>query len=409
MSSPQHENPALKPPATRLRTAAVHAGESPDPATGASAPNLVMSSTFVTRDAAGFSAHDLGEESGFLYTRWSNPTVAQLEAKLCALEGAEACLCFGSGMAAATGLLFSLLASGDHVVMSDTNYAGVAELGRDTLPRMGIGATFVDTSDPRNVEAAIRPETRLIWLETPANPIMRLTDLREVAAIASARPRIRVAVDSTFATPVATRPLELGADYVMHSLTKYIGGHGDAVGGAILGSRQDIGALRLEAGIHYGGVLSPFNAWLIMRGAATLPIRMKAHEEHALAVARFLEDHPRVTRVIYPGLRSHPQHELARRQMDNFSGMLTFQAEDGPDLAERMAEELRVIHYAVSLGHHRSLVFWMDTPSLMETSFRLGGPQLESYRAFAGDGIFRMSVGLEDPDDLCEDLERVLG
>ena len=136
---------------------------------------------------------------------------------------------------------------------------------------------------------------------------------------------------------------------------------------------------------------------------------MKAHEEHALAVARFLEDHPRVTRVIYPGLRSHPQHELARRQMDNFSGMLTFQAEDGPDLAERMAEELRVIHYAVSLGHHRSLVFWMDTPSLMETSFRLGGPQLESYRAFAGDGIFRMSVGLEDPDDLCEDLERVLG
>ena len=181
------------------------------------------------------------------------------------------------------------------------------------------------------------------------------------------------------------------------------------MGGAVLGTRRDIGALRLEAGIHYGGVLSPFNAWLIMRGAATLPIRMKAHEENALAVARFLEDHPRVTRVIYPGLRSHPQHELARRQMDNFSGMLTFQAGDGPQLAERMARELRVIHYAVSLGHHRSLVFWMDTPSLMETSFRLEGAQLESYRAYAGDGIFRMSVGLEDPDDLCEDLGRVLG
>ena len=399
----------MKPPTTRLRTAAVHAGESPDPATGASAPNLVMSSTFVTRDTAGFSAHDLDEESGFLYTRWSNPTVAQLEAKLCALEGAEACLCFGSGMAAATGVLLSLLGRGDHVVMSDTNYAGVAELGRDTLPRMGIGVSFVDASDPRNVEAAIRPETRLIWLETPANPIVRLTDLREVAAIASARPRIRVAVDSTFATPVATRPLELGAHYVLHSLTKYIGGHGDAVGGAVLGSRQDVGTLRLEAGIHYGGVLSPFNAWLIMRGAATLPIRMKAHEENALAVARFLEDHPRVTRVIYPGLPSHPQHGLARRQMDNFSGMLTFQADDGPELAERMARELRVIHYAVSLGHHRSLVFWMDTPSLMETSFRLEGAQLESYRNYAGDGIFRMSVGLEDPDDLCEDLDRVLG
>lgn len=399
----------MKPPTTRLRTAAVHAGESPDPGTGASAPNLVMSSTFVTRDAAGFSAHDLDEESGFLYTRWSNPTVAQLEAKLCALEGAEACLCFGSGMAAATGLLLSLLGRGDHVVMSDTNYAGVAELGRDTLPRMGIGVSFVDTSHPSNVEAAIRPETRLIWLETPANPICRLTDLAAVARVAAAHPRVRIAVDSTFATPVATRPLELGAHYVMHSLTKYIGGHGDAVGGAVLGSRRDIAALRLEAGIHYGGVLSPFNAWLIMRGAATLPIRMKAHEENALAVARFLEDHPRVTRVIYPGLESHPQHRLARRQMDNFSGMLTFQAGDGPQLAERMARELRVIHYAVSLGHHRSLVFWMDTPSLMETSFRLDGAQLESYRAYAGDGIFRMSVGLEDPDDLCEDLGRVLG
>ena len=397
------------PPTPRLRTAAVHAGESPDPATGASAPNLVMSSTFVTRDAAGFSAHDLDDASGYLYTRWSNPTVAQLEAKLCALEGAEACLCFGSGMAAAAGLLLSVLSAGDHVVMSDTNYAGVAELGRDTLPRLGIRVSFADTSDPRNVEAAIGPDTKLIWLETPANPICRLTDLEAVARIAAAHPGIRVAVDSTFATPVATRPLELGAHYVMHSLTKYIGGHGDAVGGAVLGGRADIAALRLEAGIHYGGVLSPFNAWLIMRGAATLPIRMKAHEENALAVARFLEEHPRVTRVIYPGLPSHPQHDLARRQMDNFSAMLTFQTESGAEVAERMARELRVIHYAVSLGHHRSLVFWMDTPGLMETSFRLRGAQLESYRVYAGDGIFRMSVGLEDPEDLCDDLARVLG
>jgi len=400
--------PTVKPPTARLRTAAVHAGESPDPATGASAPNLVMSSTFVTREAGGFSAHDLDEESGYLYTRWSNPTVAQLEAKLCALEGAEACLCFGSGMAAAAGVLFSLLGSGDHVIMSDTNYAGVAELGRDTLPRMGIETSFVDTSDPRNVEAAIRPETRLVWLETPANPIVRLTDLEAVGEIAAAHPRVRVAVDSTFATPVATRPLELGAHYVMHSLTKYIGGHGDAVGGAVLGSREDIAGLRLEAAIHYGGVLSPFNAWLILRGAATLPIRMTAHEENALAVARFLEDHPRVTRVIYPGLPSHPQHDLARRQMDSFSAMLTFQVDGGPQLAEEMARRLRVIHYAVSLGHHRSLVFWMDTPSLMETSFRLEGDQLENYRTYAGDGIFRMSVGLEDPADLCEDLARVL-
>lgn len=389
----------------RLRTAAVHAGERPDPATGASSPNLVMSSTFVTRDPTGFSAHDLDDASGYLYTRWSNPTVAQLEAKLCALEGAESCLCFGSGMAAAAGLLLSLLKSGDHVVMSDTNYAGVAELGRDTLPRLGIEVSFADTSDPRNVEAALRPATKLIWLETPANPIVRLTDIAAVAAIAAAHGNVRVAVDSTFATPVATRPLELGAHYVMHSLTKYIGGHGDAVGGAVLGGRDDIAALRLEAGIHYGGVLSPFNAWLIMRGAATLPLRMKAHEENALAVAHFLEGHPRVTRVMHPGLPSHPQHELARRQMDNFSGMLTFRTEGGTELAGRMARDLRVIHYAVSLGHHRSLVFRLDTEPLMESSFRLEGAQLESYRS---DGIFRMSVGLEDPEDLCADLERVL-
>ena len=393
----------------RLRTAAVHAGERPDPATGASSPNLVMSSTFVTRDPTGFSAHDMDEDSGYLYTRWSNPTVAQLEAKLCALEGAEACLCFGSGMAAAAGLLLTLLKSGDHVVMSDTNYAGVAELGRDTLPRLGIDVSFADTSDPGNVEAALRPTTKLIWLETPANPIVRLTDIAAVAGIAAAHGGVRVAVDSTFATPVATRPLELGAHYAMHSLTKYIGGHGDAVGGAVLGGRDDIAALRLEAGIHYGGVLSPFNAWLIMRGAATLPLRMKAHEENALAVARFLEGHPRVTRVIYPGLPSHPQHELACRQMDNFSGMLTFQTEGGAEMAGRMATELRVIHHAVSLGHHRSLVFRLDTAPLMESSFRLEGAQLESYREYAGDGIFRMSVGLEDPEDLCADLERVLG
>lgn len=393
----------------RLRTAAVHAGERPDPATGASSPNLVMSSTFVTRDPTGFSAHDLDEDSGYLYTRWSNPTVAQLEAKLCALEGAEACLCFGSGMAAAAGLLLSLLRSGDHVVMSDTNYAGVAELGRDTLPRLGIDVSFVDTSDPQSVEAALRPATKLIWLETPANPIVRLTDIAAVARIAAGHGGARVAVDSTFATPVATRPLELGAHYVMHSLTKYIGGHGDAVGGVVLGAREDIAALRLEAGIHYGGVLSPFNAWLIMRGAATLPLRMKAHEESALAVARWLEGHPRVTRVIYPGLPSHPQHELARRQMANFSGMLTFQTEGGTELAEHMARELAVVHYAVSLGHHRSLVFRLDTESLMESSFRLEGAQLESYREYAGDGIFRMSVGLEDPEDLCADLKRVLG
>ncbi|MEM8688797.1 MAG: aminotransferase class I/II-fold pyridoxal phosphate-dependent enzyme, partial [Pseudomonadota bacterium] len=337
------------------------------------------------------------------------PTVSQLEHKMSALEGAEASLCFASGMASASGVLFSLLSAGDHCIMTDTNYAGVAEIGRDTLPRYGVDVSLVDASDPQNVAEAIKPNTKLIWLETPANPIMRLTDLKAVADIAKAHGGIKTAVDSTFATPVATRPLELGIDYVMHSLTKYVGGHGDAVGGSVSGRRDDIAALRLEAGIHHGGVMSPFNAWLIMRGAATLPLRMRAHQEGALTVAKFLEDHPKVTRVMYPGLASHPQHELAKRQMANFSGMLSFQVEDGAAVADRMTKELQVIHYAVSLGHHRSLIFWMETAGLMETSFRLDGAQLDSYRAYAGDGIFRMSVGLEDGEDLCADLDRVLG
>ena len=248
----------------------------------------------------------------------------------------------------------------------------------------------------------------MLWVETPANPIMRLADIAALVKLARAR-RVRdVAVDSTFASPIGTRPLSLGADFVVHSLTKYIGGHGDAMGGAVLGRKADLDALNLEATVHFGGVLSPFNAWLILRGAATLPIRMKAHEETALAVAKYLEGHKRVKRVFYPGLPSHPQHELAKRQMANFSGMMTFQVEDGPALARRMVEKLEVVHYAVSLGHHRSLIYWIPTADLMRSTFRLEGELLKRYRDFAGDGVFRFSVGLEDAEDICADLDQVL-
>ena len=394
-----------------LRTTAIHAGEAPDPETGASAPNLVMSTTYALERPQGFSIHAIGEDAPYIYTRWSNPTVRQLEAKLAALEGAEACQAFASGMAASAGLLLSLLSSGDHLVMSDVNYAGTAELARQTLPRLGIEVTAVDSSDLEAVSAAFRANTKLLWIETPANPILRLSDIRALSELAQGH-GARIAVDSTFATPVATRPIELGADFVVHSLTKYIGGHGDALGGAVLGSAADIRALNREATIHHGGVLSPFNAWLILRGAATLPLRMKAHGEGALAVAQFLESHPKVARVLYPGLPSHPQHALARRQMDNFSGMMAFQVADGPAAAARMAARrdggLEVIHYAVSLGHHRSLIYWIGTDEVVGSSFTLEGAQLDAYRAFAGDGVFRFSVGLEDPEDLCADLERVL-
>ncbi|PLX36810.1 MAG: cystathionine gamma-synthase [Hyphomicrobiales bacterium] len=389
------------------RTLAIHGGEVPDPATGASAPNIAMSTTYVVDEVAGFSAHDLTPDSPYLYTRWGNPTVRQLEAKLAALEGAEGCVAFASGMAAASALFFSLLSAGDHVVISDVSYAGVAELVRETLPRFGIEVTPVDMSDLAAVSAAIRPTTKLVYAETPANPILRLTDLSALAEVARAG-GAKLAVDSTFATPIATRPIELGCDYVVHSLTKYLGGHGDALGGAVLGNADAMQALNVEAGIHYGGIISPFNAWLIMRGMATLPLRMRAHAETALKVAEYLEAHPKVSRVIYPGLPSHPQHDLAKRQMANFSGMLTFQVGDGASLAEVMIEELEIIHYAVSLGHQRSLIFWMPTDGLIETSFHLEGAAAESYRAFAGDGMFRFSVGLEDADDLIADLDRVL-
>ncbi|NIR27771.1 MAG: aminotransferase class I/II-fold pyridoxal phosphate-dependent enzyme [Gammaproteobacteria bacterium] len=390
-----------------MRTKAVHAGEGADPVTGASSPNLVMSSTFVVHEPLSFSARNMREDMPYLYTRWANPTVRQLEDKLAALEGAEACVALGSGMAATAAVLLGTLSQGDHLVVSDINYAGTAELARDTLPRFGIEVTPVDTSEADNIARAMRPNTRIVWVETPANPIMRLTDIAAAAQVAHAADA-RLVVDSTFATPIATRPLELGADLVVHSLTKYIGGHGDAVGGAVLGNAQALSAVNVEARIHHGGVLSPFNAWLIMRGAATLPLRMRAHQENALALARFLEAHPRVERVLYPGLPSHPQHELAVRQMDNFSGMIAVRVKAGAALAERMMRELRVFHYAVSLGHHRSLIYWMDTRDLTGSSFRLSGAALESYRRDAGDGVFRISVGVEDVEDLRADLARVL-
>ncbi|MCV2887985.1 trans-sulfuration enzyme family protein [Ruegeria aquimaris] len=392
-------------------TTAIHAGEAPDPATLASAPPIHMSSTFVSEDISGFSAHDLTPDSPYAYSRWANPTVAMLEAKIAAMQGTEACLCTASGMAAATAIFFTFLSAGDHVIVSDVSYAGVAELARDTLPRMGISVSTVDMTDLEALAAAIRPDTRLIHTETPVNPIGRLTDLAAVSALARQAGAL-LSCDATFASPIGMDTVALGVDLTMHSVTKYICGHGDAVAGAVCGRANLVSKMRVEAAIHHGGVLSPFNAWLIARGAATLPLRMKAHAAGAQAVADWLEADPRVTRVIYPGLPSHPQADLAARQMSNMSAMISFQVGDaatGERIARQMIERMEIIHYAVSLGHHRSLIFWMGTQGLMDSSFRLEGRQREAYRAFAGDGIFRLSVGLEDPEDLIADLDRALG
>ena len=390
-----------------IQTQAIHAGERPDPTTGASAPNLVMSSTFVVDEEVSFSANNLSENSPFVYTRWANPTTKQLEQKLAVLEQAEACVAFASGMAATASVLLSHLSSGDHLIISNINYPGTAEFARDTLSRFGVSVTPVDTAGLDNIRDAVQDNTRMIWIEAPSNPLLRISDIEAAAIIAKQQGALLV-VDSTFATPIATRPLKLGADLVMHSLTKYIGGHGDAMGGSVCGRQSLIGPLRGEALVHYGGVISPFNAWLILRGIATLPIRMRCHEENALKIAGFLETNPGVEKVIYPGLASHPQHRLARRQMNNFSGMISFRTANPKQVAERMMQKLEVIHYAVSLGHHRSLVYLMQTADLIESSYRLDGEELERYRDSAGEGIFRLSVGLEDASDLITDLEQVL-
>ncbi len=390
-----------------IQTTAIHGGENPDKLTGASSPNIVMSSTYVVEEPISFSVNNADENTPFIYTRWANPTIRQLETKLALLENAEQCIAFASGMAASSAILFSQLNPGDHLIISNTNYPGTAEIARDHLPRKNIEVTTVDTSDLMQIENAMRPNTKMIWVETPSNPLLRITDLAAASKLAKSANALFV-VDSTFASPIATRPIELGVDLVVHSLTKYIGGHGDALGGAVLGNKEIITILRESGVMHYGGVISPFNAWLIMRGAATLPLRMNAHQENAIQVTKFLHHHPSVDRVFYPGHSSHPQHALAARQMDNFSGMLSFKVKSPKQVATRMMKKLEVIHYAVSLGHHRSLIYLIETKDLIESSYRLEGTELEKYRACAGDGIFRFSVGLENAEDIIQDLSNVL-
>jgi methionine-gamma-lyase len=392
---------------TGEQTKAVHAGEFPDIATKASAPNIVMSTTFVVDIDTSFSVEGMDENDAWVYTRWGNPTIRQLENKLAMIEEAETAIAFASGMGAIVALLFHLLKAGDHAVVSDVAYAALSEITNELIPELGIEITKVNTSDIEAVRAAIKSNTKLIYVETPCNPILRLTDIAAVAAIAHSA-GAKLAVDSTFATPIATRPLQLGADFVIHSLTKYLGGHGDALGGVLLGSKHELVTLRRKTSIRFGGTISPFNAWLIIRGIATLPLRMRVHQENALKIAAYLEQNDRIKRVIYPGLPSHPQHELAKRQMTNFSGILTFQVKDSRDI-RKIAERLQIIHYAVSLGHHRSLVFYLNSKDLLQSSFKFNtSEQYNSWNDFAGEGIFRLSAGLEDAKDLIADLEQAL-
>jgi len=396
--------------ALRRETLALDGGLVIDPATKAIAPNISMSVNNVLLPGDGaFSADGVSDLTAlpFLYARWTNPTVRQLEQRMAALEDADDALATATGVAAIAATFLTLLKKGDHLIVSDVCYAGANELARRILPDYGIEVTAVNMSRVDELAAAFRPNTRLVHCESPCNPILRLTDLAAVATLAH-RHGALVSVDSTLATPVATRPLALGVDLVIHSLTKFINGHGDALGGVVCGRKALVEKIRSRAGVYLGAALSAQNAWLVMRGIDTLFPRLRTMSDSALRIARFLSDHARVTSVTYPGLQTHPQHDLAKRQMDVFGGILTFQTEDPQAMAIQLASKLRVAHYAFSLGHQRSIVVLLDTVEMMNSTYRLQGAQLADYRAFAGDGVFRLSIGLESVDDLIEDLDQAL-
>ncbi|MES2943296.1 MAG: aminotransferase class I/II-fold pyridoxal phosphate-dependent enzyme [Pseudomonadota bacterium] len=394
----------------RAATLALNGGLAHDPVTNAIAPNISMSvnNAFNPGDGS-FSADGVTDLTAlpFLYAGWTNPTVRQLELRLAALEGADDALATASGTAAATAVFFTFLKSGDHLIISDVCYAGVHELACKLLPDYGIEVSTVNLSRLDEVVAAIRPNTRLIHAETPCNPLLRLTDLAALAELSKTR-GILLAVDSTFATPVATCPLTHGADLVIHSLTKFINGHGDALGGCVAGRKDLVARMRSRAGVYFGAALSAQNAWLIMRGIDTLYPRMQAMSASASRIAAHLEAHPAVSSVVYPGLPSHPQHDLAQRQMRVPGAMIIFQVHRPDAVAQRMAQESEVFDYAFSIGHQRSLVVLLKTQDLLRSSFALDPAQLADYRRYAGDGVLRLSIGLEDTQDLIDDLDHAL-
>jgi cystathionine beta-lyase/cystathionine gamma-synthase len=393
-----------------FETLAVHAGESADPTTGALRLPLHMATTFKL-PKFGIKLFDAlmmdSARPPFAYTRWGNPTLRALEDRLSALEGAEAAVVTASGMAAVSAVVFTFLSSGDHLIASEVCYAGSVELFGLHLPRFGIEVSLVDTSDLETVRSALRPNTKMIFVETPANPILRIADIPALAEIAHSAGAL-LAVDSTWAGPCLQKPIALGADFVIHSLTKYLNGHGDALGGAVLGSEKNVQRVRKDMLVHLGGALSPFNAWLIARGLVTLPLRMQQHCHNALLVARFLESHPKVERVFYPGLESHPHHELAARQMSDFGGMLTFRLTGGLGAAITLAEKIRLFSYATSLGHAHSLLFYYPYDLYIDAMPFYKAEQKSRIREWTGEGLIRASIGLESADDLIRDLDRAL-
>jgi methionine gamma-lyase len=382
-------------------TQAIHSGDAPDEATGAVAVPIHMANTFAYPTAEDAAATFAGEVSRYVYTRWGNPTQAVLERRIAALEGGEAALATASGMAAISTAIMSVVKQGDHIVATKAIYSGTFNLLNQELPHFGVTTTFVDAGDPQNIADAIRDNTRIVYLETPGNPTLTLNDIAAGARIAHEAGALAF-VDNTFATPINQHPLDLGADVVLYSATKYFCGHGDAIGGAIVGSQAFIEHARTGILRDMGGIISPFNAWLILRGMQTLPLRVKRHNANALRVSRFLQEHPAVNWVAYPGLESHPQHELARRQMRGYGGMVCFEVKGGIEAGARLMNHVQLCTLTVSLGDTKTLI--CHSASTTHSTV----PAEARREAGITDGLVRLSVGLEDPEDIIADLDQAL-
>jgi cystathionine gamma-lyase/cystathionine beta-lyase/cystathionine gamma-lyase/homocysteine desulfhydrase len=375
----------------RFSTICIHAGQVPDPSTGAIITPIYQTSTYVQEE--------LGKHKGYEYARTQNPTRSALEGNLAAMEGGRAAFAFASGLAA-TGAIMTLLESGDHVVVTDNTYGGTYRLFERVLRKSQLDFTYVDTSDLDAIRQAIRPSTKMLFIETPTNPTLRLTDLAAASVVAHEH-NLAVVVDNTFASPYVQRPLELGADVVLHSTTKFLNGHSDSVGGAVIATRDDhIDWLRFIQNAE-GAILGPMDAWLVLRGTKTLPVRMERHNASALAVAEYLERHRKVARVHYPGLASHPQHALASRQMRGYGGVVSFEL-GSLDRAREFLNHVALAALAESLGGVETLI--SHPASMTHASV----PPERRQAIGLTDDMVRISVGLEDLDDLLEDLGQAL-
>jgi cystathionine beta-lyase/cystathionine gamma-synthase len=374
----------------KFETKAIHVGQEADPTTGATIVPIYQTSTY--------TQEDVGVHKGFDYSRTANPTRKALEDCMASLEGARYGLAFASGVAA-TDATMKLLNAGDHVVVSDDVYGGTYRLFEKVLSRFGLSFTWVDARDPENVRAALQSNTKLIWTETPTNPLLRLVDIAALSEIARAK-GILLAVDNTFASPYLQNPLELGADVVVHSTTKYLGGHSDVVGGAFVTNREELYQTVKFVQNSIGAVPGPHDAWLTLRGVKTLAVRMRQHCANAKRVAEWLAAHPLVEAVHYPGLASHPQHELAKRQMRDFGGMVSFVAKGGLEVARAIAQSTRLFSLAESLGGVESLI--THPPTMTHGAIP---KEIREARGVV-DGLLRLSVGIEDADDLMADLQQ---